>query len=299
MLIGIGLITLWIVVVFAGPQFALHDPMARNAIIRDPNGSWLTPPFPPFVVADYPLGVDLAGRDVLSRLLWAVRPTFFLAMITGFTRLLLGTALGILEGWYSGRWLGDAINTMTSFAASVPVLLAAILVIGLLGIYAPSWWYFVIGLSVTGWAATAQLVAKQVLGMRKEQYIESARALGAGDLQILVRHVLPQIRLLLPMILAFELSATLLQMAELGFLGVFLGRAEAFDVPVGNLPGFRIQPIPGQPELAQMLSAGWESILLTPWIAILSGTTFFLIIFSFMVLGEGLRYRYESFLKSE
>jgi ABC-type dipeptide/oligopeptide/nickel transport system permease subunit len=103
------------------------------------------------------------------------------------------------------------------------------------------------------------------------------------------KHILPQIRTLLPILLSFEMGAALLQLAELGFLGFFLGGGAIRLVPEGASAGFIAVQTAGEPELGQMLSAGWENFFLAPWMAVWAGTAFTLAIFSFMILGEGLK----------
>lgn len=296
LILGMVLVVGMAILALFGQWLSPHNPLERYYIWQDYKGEWHTPPFDPFEVAAFPLGTDHVGRDVLSRLIWALQPTLALATIVALTRLLAGTVLGFLEGWYSDKWTGDLITGVTQAAASIPLLIVALMVPGLIGYFNDEITHalpaFLIGLSLTGWAPTAQLMAERVRTVRQEQYIEAARALGAGDGRILVNHVLPQVRTLLPILLAFEMSAVLLQMAELGFLGFYYGGTETFMVPDGITPGFRVFPVAGQPELGQMLSAGWDNLFLIPWVGLWSGTMFFLAVLSFTLLGEGLKRYY-------
>ncbi|HXV99952.1 MAG TPA: hypothetical protein VEC93_16155, partial [Anaerolineae bacterium] len=128
------------------------------------------------------------------------------------------------------------------------------------------------------------------LVIKQSPYIEGAKAVGVRPFGILRGYVLPQLWPALPALIAFELAATLLVIAELGFLGMFIGEAfvrmsedpsSSGLIAVGLTAGF--------PELAQMLSDFWNKMLLTPWEVAFIGITIFLNIFAFNMLGEGLR----------
>lgn len=282
--VGGILVTLMVGLALFGPVLAPKSPFESSWIARNYRGEWIVRPYPSFTVPGYPLGTNMGGQDVLSRLMWAFRPTLVLAVCVAVTRLVVGSLVGFLEGWYAGRRLGDILSAATEMAASVPLLLIAILILYLIGMdrgVLP----FIVALSLTGWTSTAQFMAERVRLLRHEPYIEAARALGAGDVRILIQHVLPQVANLLPVMLSFEMGATLIVVAELGFLNFFLAGGMLVNVGVGDA----VELAPGLPELAQMLSDAWKMVLHLPWMAFWSGTAFFVAIFSFMMLGEGLK----------
>ena len=316
LVIGTILVALLIILAIAGPWIAPHSPSEKFPLFIREDGEILRSPMDPFTYPEFPLGTDFIGRDTLSRILWALQPTLMLAVGIGGLRLLMGTVMGILAGWYEDTWVGSIFDALIQTAASVPVLIVALLTPGVFRLagqfririplfdfvyITPEFNHgqftentlllFIVGLSLTGWAATAQLLAERVRIIRKEDYIEASRALGARDPWILLRHVLPQVRTMLPLILSFEMSSILLQVAELGFLGFFYGPPEAVGIAEGSTGGVRIFQMAGRPELAQMLSAGWANVLLMPWVAVISGTAFFLTIFAFTLLGEGWKRR--------
>jgi ABC-type dipeptide/oligopeptide/nickel transport system permease subunit len=279
-----------IIIALVGRAVAPFDPMEVHYIIKDAAGEMHTPPFKPGELPQFPLGSDPEGRDVLSRLLVGVQPTFLLVAVIALTRLSVGTLLGVLEGWLGGL-LGDAINTLTKIALGIPMLVIAIMVIYLFGPQFAAG-VFIIALSVIGWAQTTRVISNRVKVIKHETYIEAARALGASDARILWKHVIPQVRTLLLITLAFEMSAVLLQMAELGFLGFFMGGGTIMWIPDGRTPGFIGVRIAGEPELGQMLAGGWRNFIYTPAQPVIVGTVFFLAVFSFMMLGEGLKRYY-------
>ncbi len=287
LVLGGLLVGLLVVVALFAPMLAPHDPLENFFMMPDRNGELRMAPFEPGEVPGFPLGSDLDGRDILSRMMWAVRPTLVLAMLVASVRLVLGTFLGFLEGWYGGL-LGDIIASVTRVALGIPILIIAIVIIYVLGFRFEAW-VFIIALTVTGWASATVIMSERARLIRGEPFIEAAKAVGATERRLLWHHLLPQVRTLVIVTWTFEMSAVLLQLAELGFLGFFLGGGAFRLIPDPNSGGFFRELIAGMPEMGQMLSAGWDNFLNAPRIALLAGTAFFFAIFSFQMLGEGLK----------
>lgn len=272
-----------------GPGLAPRDPEARVRILRDAAGQWRTAPFAPLEMPGFPLGTDYDGRDILSRLLAAFRPTLVMALAAAALRLALGTALGLCAGWLPGR-AGRAAGGLVQGAAAVPQLVVAV---GVLLVLAggPGIGHFVAALCATGWASTALVTSAIAAGIRGQAYVEAARAAGAGEGAIVRRHVLPELARAVPTRLAFEVGAALLALGELGFLGFLLGGGDTRSVARGDTSGAWQVVIPGAPDLAQMLSGGWQNFYQTPWLAVWGGGAFFVAVLAFMLLAEGLRER--------
>lgn len=280
--IGLILAAGVLLLAWLGPGLAPRDPIKPTYIVQDPaTGAFVKPPFPAFAVSGFPLGADALGRDTLSQLLWAIRPTLILVIVVGAARLIVGMLLGLLAGW-STRWPGRLADALTGIAITAPVLFVALCVIAALG---ANWgvWAFIIGLSLNGWAESARLIAGQTRLIRGQPYVESARAMGASGGVLLSRHVLPHIMPLNWMLLAFEISNTVMTTAGLGFLGYFV---YAIWVPEGDWSAVRGS---GRPELGQMLASGAAIILRQPWLIIVTGLTVALIVLAFNLLGEGMR----------
>ena len=290
LVLGAILVGLLVILAIFGPMLAPHDPMENFFMLPDRNGELKMAPFDPGEVPGFPLGSDLDGRDLLSRFLVAVRPTLILSTLIVAIRLAIGALLGFLQGWRGGV-LSDLISSVTSVALALPILIVAIVVIYLLG-FRFEGWVFIIALTLTGWAAAAKVMSERVRVIQGEPFIEAARAVGSRDRRLFSHHVLPQVRNLLLVTWAFEMSSVLLHLAELGFLGFFLGGGALRLIPDPNSGGFFQEMISGQPEMGQMLSAGWQNFLNLPRLALLAGTAFFFAIFSFMMLGEGLKRYY-------
>jgi ABC-type dipeptide/oligopeptide/nickel transport system permease subunit/outer membrane protein assembly factor BamB len=263
----------------AGPQIAPSDPLQENFIVIREDRALLKPPFAPGQEPRFPLGADEFGRDILSRLLWAVRPTLTLVLVVAALRLSLGTLVGLVSGWAPGQ-VGRATDALIAAVVSAPPLFVALAVVAATG-QRLGVWAFILGLSVTGWAEVARIVREQTRLIQGQRYVESARALGAADLQILTRHVLPQIVPVLWMLLVLESSSALLTTAALGFLGYFIN---AVWIPLGDYTGIRAS---GYPDLGQMLTFSGASH--QPWAALMAGSLVVLIVLGFNLLGEGLR----------
>ncbi len=277
-LILLGLITL---VAIFGPNLAVADPLKTNAgVLVD--GEWVYPPYPPFTAPGFPLGSDLQGRDLLSRLLHGVRPTMILLSLAAVIRLTLGAVIGMAAGWSKGQ-TGRVLEGVISAALVIPTVIVSLAVITAIGIQKglPA---FLIGLCATGWADTARIVSEQTRALRAKPFVEAARAMGGSGSENVTRHILRHITPTLAMLLAFEAGATLMAIAVLGFLGYYLGGAFYIEIT-----DFTQRAISGLPELGQMLSASWR--IFQPWATVVTGTVIFAAILGFNLVGEGLRRR--------
>ncbi|MBN2004251.1 MAG: ABC transporter permease subunit [Anaerolineae bacterium] len=277
---GVLLFFILILSIF-GPVLAPNDPREHHQIIQI-NGKWLKPPYPA-LTPGYPLGSDNLGRDLYSWLLWAVRPTLILVIFVALLRMLLGVIIGAGSGWSDG-WRGRGFDALIAAALAAPALLTALILITAMGAHL-GLWAFVLGLGITGWAETAQLVREQTRTVKGQQAVEAARALGASGGQIFFLHILPQIMPMVWMLLAFEISNTLVTTACLGFLGYYLGGAVFVEVS-----DFVYQRISEMPELGQMLATAWM-VLDEPWAMVAAGTVVFVIVLAFNLVGEGLQRR--------
>lgn len=278
--VGAVLVALTLFLALFGPSLAPADPLKENfVVIRPRGGGFVKPPLAPFAEVGFPLGADEYGRDILSRLLWAVRPTLTLVLVVAAIRLSLGLLVGLISGWVAGG-VGRALDTAITIAVSIPVLFVALLIIAATG---QRWgvWAFIVGLSVTGWAEVARIVREQTRLVKGQRYVEAARALGLSGAQVVIRHVLPQLLPVLWVLLALEASSALLTTAGLGLLGYFVN---AVWLPHGDFSGIRAA---GKPELGQMLA--FSGPLHQPWSALMAGTLVLLIVLGFNLFSEGLR----------
>ena len=277
--LGWLLVGLILLVAVAGPWLAPHDPVERFSVLKI-NGVWTGPPFPAFTPG-FLLGTDGAGRDLLSRLLWGVRPTLIMVTIIAVVRLLLALFVGTAAGWTRG-WPVVLLDGLITGALVVPVLVVALAVIAFVGIQR-GLLAFILGLTLTGWAESARYLETQVRALHDLPFMEAARAAGAGEGELIVNHVLRHILPQMGMLLAAEMSATLMVTAALGFLGYFIGGGVWVTVS-----DFAARNEAASPELGQLLATSLENML-RPWPMVVVGGTVVLIILGFNLLDDGLR----------
>lgn len=203
---GIVLFILFTAMALFAPFLAPSDPSALDLAHRlaaPSHAHWL--------------GTDELGRDILSRVIWGARLSLTVAISVVSLSFLLGLILGGIAGYY-GRWVDVAVNTflMNAFL-SLPGILLAIAFVAFLG---PGLLNLILALSIGGWVGYARLVRAQVLAVREREFVEAARALGASDLRIFVRHIFPNI--LQPLIVqaAIGMAGAVLAEATLSFLGL-------------------------------------------------------------------------------
>lgn len=290
LIIGSVIIALIALLALLGPALAPRDPLERT-LVTEIGGRVRGVPFPPFQTWSFPLGSDRFGRDLFSRLLWAVRPTLLLVLIVAALRLTLGLLIGALAGWARG-WPGRALNGLIDTALSVPVLVVALAALAVIGVERglPA---FIAALALTGWAETAQAVRTTTRRIAAQTYISAAQALGAGGAQILLRHVGRHLAPLLAILFAFEASGTLMLTATLGFLGYFIGGG-VWIIAAGEAIPEAVR-VAGLPELGQLVGTAPLGISTRPpWEMIFPGLVIVLAILGFSLLGEGLRRRQEA-----
>jgi peptide/nickel transport system permease protein len=204
--VGLVLLILFVILALLAPLLAPYNPSSLDLLHR------LAGP-----TRQHWLGTDELGRDILSRVIYGARLSLTVAVSVVGISLSLGLILGGIAGYY-GRWLDVAINTflMNAFMA-LPGILLAIAFVAFLG---PGLLNLILALSIGGWVGYARLVRAQVLAVREREYVEAARALGAGDLRIFLRHILPNILQPLTVQAAIGMAGAVLAEATLSFLGL-------------------------------------------------------------------------------
>jgi peptide/nickel transport system permease protein len=201
-----------ILVVFTGA--ALTAPLyihPSDLDVTQATGGQLAPPS-----RHYPLGTDQPGRSVLLLVIWGARASLAIGVIATLLAMLLGSAVGLLAGHYQ-RWLGRGLMHVTDWFIALPSLPLAISLAAVLGQGATS---ITIAIAVTSWTATARLVRAQTLAVEARPFIERARALGAGNLQIMARQVLPNVAPLILVSSTLTVAGAILSETTLTFLGL-------------------------------------------------------------------------------
>jgi peptide/nickel transport system permease protein len=210
----------------------------------------------------HPLGTDELGHDVLTRLLYAGRVSLSVGFSAALASALVGTVVGMVSGFYGG-WLDNLLMRFVDIMLSIPdlpilIILARYFGGSLVGIVAV--------ITVFGWMGTARLVRGEVLKLKNTDFVEAARALGASNARIMVRHLVPNA--LAPVIVA----------ATLAVGGAILTEAAL---------SFGIQP--PTPSWGNMLQNAQDFIWRTPLLAFWPGLMIFLTVLCFNFFGDGLR----------
>ncbi len=274
---------IFFLVVF-GPGVATMDPyLGGRAGVSYHEGKLLVPPYPPS--PGYPLGTDPFGQDLLSLILMGARNTLVLATFVAMARLIVGLFLGSLAGWYEGTLFDRSVMGLIEGSASFPALLSGMILIFALGIRR-GMIVFIAALCLVGWGEIAQQVRGQFALLKRKPFIEGARAVGLSDLEIMVRHVLPNILPSLIVITPLEMGAVLMLIGELGFLEVYIGGG--ID-RAGDLCLTPSCVIPNIAEWGSMLGAYRRYLYSHPVMMLAPATAFFVAVLGFNLLGEGLR----------
>ena len=241
-------------VALLAPALAPYDPAAYDVkrILLAPSVShWF--------------GTDQLGRDVLSRMLFGARISMAVGFISVGIAVLLGTLIGTTAAFYGGR-VDEALMRFVDLMLNFPRFFLLLTLIALLR---PSIWVIMAVIGFTGWMGLARLVRGEILSLREREFVLGARALGAPDARIMLRHILPNA--LVPVLVSATLgvAAAILTESALSFLG--LG----------------VQP--PTPSWGNILIDGKANIEIAWWLSVFPGLAILVTVLAYNLLGEGLR----------
>ncbi|MDI9448309.1 MAG: ABC transporter permease [Bacillota bacterium] len=253
-LIGLAIILLLVIVAAIAPVFVPHHPYEQ-----DLEKAFLPPSL------EYPFGTDDFGRCIFSRIIFGTRISLAIGVVVTAISAVTGIILGMLAGFYSGI-VDEVIMRIVDIFLAFPGLILALVIAGLLG---PGMFNVLFALSLVGWMGYARVVRGVVLAEKEKNFVETARALGAGSLYIMYRHLLPNV------------LAPVIVMATLGIGQAILAAAGLSFLGLGAQP-----PVP---VWGSMLNDGKMYLQTAPHLTIFPGLAIMITVLSFNFLGDGLR----------
>lgn len=259
-MVGGTVIAVIVLIAILAPVLAPHDPYAQSLIrrLRPPvwmeGGSWA-----------HPLGTDHLGRDYLSRLIYGARISLTIGICTALISGVLGTALGVLAGYFGGR-VDAVITFLVTVKLSIPTILLALAVVQLVG---GSLTVVVLVLGFLLWHQFALVARAVTMQIRDMDYITAARTIGCSRSRILLTEVMPNLMNQIIVVLTLTIASAIVIEAALSFLGV----------------GVK----PPLPSWGIMIAEGREHIFFRPWLVMIPGVALFVLVLSINLLGDGLR----------
>src|SRR5512146_2612866 len=252
-LTGLVLLTILAVLALTAPWIAPADPLhgSLSVSLRAPSRT-------------YWLGTDVQGRDVLSRVLFGARLSLLVGLVSQTVASVLGVGLGLAAGYY-GRWVDASIMRLADVTLAFPSLL----LIAIAAAVNPSLPMVFVVIGLVGWAGVARVVRGEVLSLRTREFVLAARALGASDVRVLARHLLPGV---LPPVIVI---------ATLGVGGAIMAEAALSFVGLGARPP--------TPSWGAMVADGRDLLRVAPWVSLVPGLAIGLAVLGVNLVGDGLR----------
>ncbi|UOQ43579.1 ABC transporter permease [Halobacillus salinarum] len=263
-LVGFLITLSYIIMAIGAPIIAPYDPfqMSPDIMLSGPSiHHWL--------------GTDQFGRDILSRIIFGTRISLQVGIISVGISLVIGTIIGVVAGYY-GRWVDGLLSRFTDVLFAFPDILLALVIMAILG---PSLTNLMIAIGIVYTPIFARIARSAVLSIKNSLYIEAAQSMGVNNVKIMWRHIIPNS--MAPIIVQITLSFAFAILAEaaLSFLGLGVS--------------------PDTPSWGIMLSEGKDWMESAWWIAVFPGVAITLAVFSFNVMGDGLRDALDPRLKNE
>jgi peptide/nickel transport system permease protein len=251
---GVVVVVVFVVVAIAAPWLAPYPPARTDfaALRQAPSARYL-------------LGTDEIGRDQLSRVIFGARASLQAGVISVLIALALGVPLGLVAGYYGGH-LDEIIGRITDAMLAFPFLILAVAMAAALG---PSLTNAMIAIGIASAPTFVRLTRAQVMAVRAEDYVQAAVALGARDLRLLARHVLPN---------AFP---PILVQATVTIAGAIIAESAL------SFLGLGVQP--PTPSWGGMLNVAKNFLVQAPWMAVWPGLSIFVTVLAFNLVGDGLR----------
>lgn len=213
---------------------------------------------------EHPLGTDDKGRDMVAMLVSGARVSLEVGFLATGIAILIGTLIGVASAYFGGG-LDNILMRFTDVIMTFPFFLLLVLIVYM---YGASMVFIILAIGLTGWTGTARLVRSEALSLRTMDFITASKALGAGDLRIIFRHLIP------------NTTSSIIVIATLSIPGVILAEAALSFIGLGD---------PAVTSWGRVLNAGQDSLVTTWWVAVEPGIMLFLTVLAFNFLGDGLR----------
>lgn len=255
-LLGAAILLMIIFACAFAPLFTPYDPV-KDMVLSD----MLLPPGSPGHI----LGTDDYGRDILARLLYGGRTSVLTGLSVALVSAAVGVTLGCISGYFGG-WLDNVIMRFTDIMMSFPFLIIAIAIMAALG---SSQKNIVIALAIVSWPRFARLTRGQVLSVKTQEYVESARTAGFSDIRIMFNHILPNCMGPIIVQLTLAVGSAILSAASLNFLGLGVD---------ASLPDWGV-----------MLNQGRNYLQTAPYLTTIPGIAISLTVLAVNWIGDGLR----------
>lgn len=252
--VGLVIISCFVTIAALAPLLPIADPAYNNwlAIRQAPSAAFW-------------FGTDEIGRDIFSRMIWGARASLMAGVVSVCIAVALGVPLGLIAGYFGG-WVDSIIGRGTDALLAMPAL---ILAIALAAFLSPSLTNAMIAIGVASMPIFIRLTRGQVLSVKNEEYVESARAIGLGHTAIIAKYILPNVFAPILVQATLTIATAIIAEASLSFLG--LGQQ------------------PPAPSWGSMLNVAKNFLNQAPWMAAIPGIAIFLVVLGFNLLGDGLR----------
>ena len=219
----------------------------------------------PFTNPTYPLGTDILGKDMLSRLIHGARTVLKVSVPAMAIAVVVGTTIGLVAG-YAGRWVEAVLMRITDATLGFPALLVAMLIVTLIGTGLVG---VMVAVTATAWARFARMIRGEVLSTRERDFVILARILGVPPVMIMWRHLFPNVINTLMVMISLTVGQIILLEASLSFLGL----------------GMK----PGEPAWGIMVAEGRQQLLTVWWLALFPGIMITIVVMAFNFFGDWLR----------